>query len=107
MPLLRQRGPEVGYVQSWFWPQRGNSFEKSPGESPDEAYEIGMQFKHLYLLVVFWPNPNSTFMLMPFHTPDLPITVPTWPVFPGRIQVGAGPVDMLVGFTNWLMAWNR
>lgn len=95
------------YVQSWFWPQWGRPYEKSPGESPDDAYKIGMQFKHLYLLVVFWPNPNSTFMLMPFHTPVVPITGPPWPVFSGRVPVGSGPIDTLVGFTNWLMAWNQ
>jgi hypothetical protein len=96
----------TGYIQSGFWPQRGQPYEKVSGESPDEAYKIGMQFKHLYLLVAFWPNPNSMFMLMPFHTPILPLTVPDWPAFPGGIKVGNGPIDRLAGFTNWLMAWN-
>ena len=95
---------QSAYFQSGFWPQLSELKEKHFNETPDGAYKIGLQFRHLYLLAAFWPNVKSALTLFKgLHVPIFPTAQDPWPDYSiGDPIVGDGPVDRLAVFTKWL-----
>jgi len=68
-----------------------------------ESYKIGLQFRHLYLLTAFWPNPNWLLMLAKgIHIPLFSLLQNRWPNYQAEPEVGDGPVDQLALFCNSL-----
>jgi hypothetical protein len=92
-----------GYIQTGQWPQLAPPDVAIDRETPRDAYKIGLQFRHLYLLVAFWPNPSA--LLYPkkdLHIPLLP--GPSRPDVNHTLDLimGSGPIDRLAAFTNSL-----
>lgn len=90
---------QSAYIQVGFWPQ--TPVERF-AETPDEAYKIGLQFRYLYLLTAFWPNPKSVLMLIEnLHTVIFPVGDGS-PTYALGLEVGDGPVEKLAAFCKWL-----
>ena len=93
----------TSYVQTWFWPQVGTALVKENGESPDEAYKLGLQLRHLYLLVAYWPVPTSELALVRGeHVPIHPAEPREWWTYDAVLPVGDGEIDRLLTFCNAL-----
>jgi hypothetical protein len=76
---------------------------KVPDEPPAEAYKIGLQFRHLYLLTAFWPDPKSVLTLLKgVHVPILLTGQDPVPDYSKDFPVGDGPIDELAEFCKWL-----
>src|ERR1044072_5362008 len=94
---------ESAYFQSGFWPQLSKPEKKHFEGTPDEAYKVGLQFRHLYLLTAFWPNPRSILTVVKdLHIPILPAGQDGLPDYSLDLTVGDGPVDRIALFTKWL-----
>jgi hypothetical protein len=92
-----------GYVQSGFWPQLAGVEVTPNGETPADAYKIGLQYRSLYLLVAFWPNLHSLFTrVQDMHLRLLPSGNSTEEEYLPEMVIGKGPVDRLAAFTNSL-----
>jgi len=94
---------QSAYFQTGFWPQLSKLEEQRFDGIPDEAYKVGLQFRHLYLLTAFWPNPMSVLTLVKdLHIPIFPVEQDGLPDYPLDLAVGDGPVDQLALLTKWL-----
>jgi hypothetical protein len=64
----------ISFIQIGYWPQiirEGGARRDS--SSPEDAYKIAIQYRHLNLLVAYWPHEPSQFAIAAgFH-------VPVWP----------------------------
>jgi hypothetical protein len=70
-------------LQRDYWPQISvtSSPEPSP-TSPPDAYKLGVQFKHLYLCVIYWPGSDPRYALAAgLHVPIWPATALLWPSY--------------------------
>ena len=93
----------TSYVQTGHWPQFGTMEAAPTVETPESAYKIALQVRHLYLLIAFWPNPTSEFTLVSDqHVPLHPATQAQWPNYSPDLTIGDGPIDRLAVFANWL-----
>lgn len=91
------------YLLSAHWPQFCKPEMKVPDGTPAEAYKIGLQFRHLYLLTAFWPNPDSLLTLAKgLHIPVIPASQGQWPDYSTDTTVGEGPIDHLIVFCKTL-----
>jgi len=63
------------YLQTVAWPQA--SVLPVGSESPPDSYKVALQFKKLYLLTAFWPDPRVHYRCLPSHFPVWPIADPT------------------------------
>jgi hypothetical protein len=96
------------YYQRRHWPQFCNLEIEVPAESPREAYKIGLQFRHLYLLVAFWPNTECAFTrVLGTHLPVFPRRAEPQPVYLKYLRLGNGLIDQLAEFCNWLAITHR
>ena len=91
------------YFLTGHWPQFMPSNQDFSDQTPAEAYKIGLQFRHVYLLAAFWPDQKSLFTL----AKGLEISVITanqadWPTYSADFTVGDGPVDRLALFCKTL-----
>src|SRR2546426_3397610 len=95
---------QSAYFQPGFWPQFSKPTENRFDETPQEAYKVGLQFRHLYLLTAFWPNQKSVLTLAKdLHIPIFPPGHDGWPDYSiDDLTAGDGPVDQLALFTKWL-----
>lgn len=94
---------QSAYFQPGFWAQLSKIKEKCLVGTPDEAYKVGLQFRHLYLLTAFWPNPRSVLTLVEdLHIPIFPVGQDGLPHYSIDLTVGDGPLDQLALFTKWL-----
>ena len=64
-------GKPSSYVQTGRWPQAA-PLDKAV-ETPVGSYKVGLQFRHLYLLVAYWPDAHSRFLIRPWYFPLWPI----------------------------------
>ncbi|MGE3843816.1 MAG: hypothetical protein AB7I50_19765 [Vicinamibacterales bacterium] len=81
----------TSYLQSGRW-----AHVKLKGIEPQPdplAYKITLQFKHLYLVTAYWPEPEVQFVLAPFHLLIWPIATKRGPVWPGMFPLDA-PIHM-------------
>ena len=46
----------TAYVQTGHWPQLAGAETAETHNTPASAYKVALQFRHLYLLVAFWPH---------------------------------------------------
>ncbi len=91
------------YLQRGHWPQFCKPEMKIPDEPPVEAYKIGLQFRHLYLLTAFWPSQKSLFTLARgLHIPVISTSQEEWPDYSTDLTVGEGLLDQLDLFCNSL-----
>ena len=91
------------YYQRGHWPHLCKPRMKVPDEPPAEAYKIGLQFRHLYLLTAFWPDPKCALTLLKgLHIPIFPTGQDPLPDYSKDIPVGDGPIDQLAEFCKWL-----
>jgi hypothetical protein len=91
------------YYQRGHWPRLCKPEMKVSAEPPAEAYKVGIQFRHLYLLTAFWPDPKSVLTLAKgVHVPILLTGQDQLPDYPKDLAVGDGPIDQLAEFCNWL-----
>ena len=89
------------YYQRRHWPQFCKPEIEVPAESPGEAYKIGLQFRHLYLLVAFWPNTECAFTrVLGTHLPIFPRHAEPQPVYLKYLRLGNGSLDQLAKFCN-------
>lgn len=70
-------------------------------EVAQASYKIGLQFRHLYLLVAFWPESTLFTIARGLHVPVFPRSRP-WAKYSGEFVVGDGAVDQLAAFTRSL-----
>lgn len=97
-----------GYIQTGQWPQLIRPNVAGDGQTPRDAYKIGLQFRHLYLLVAFWPDPSSLFIpVRNLHIPLLPGRSDSDVNFTAELTVGSGPIDRLIVFANSLGVQHR
>lgn len=91
------------YVQTGHWPQFSKPGVEPSGGTPDEAYKLGLQFRHLYFLTAFWPNPKSVLTLVKaLHIPVFPVSQNSWPDYSIDLTFGEGPIDQLALFAKCL-----
>lgn len=93
-----------GYIQTGAWPQAG------PNEPASimGAHKVGLQFRHLYLLVAFWPNPTSVLTRIPgVHIRLMPGPEAPDAEYPLAVQLGSTPIAILEAFTNGLGVLHR
>jgi hypothetical protein len=94
------------YFLTRYWPYLSTHPVEIPAEVAQASYKIGLQFRHLYLLIAFWPNPRSVFMLAKgLHTPVFSQPKCSWPKYSVDFTVGNSPVDQLVVFCRSLALW--
>jgi hypothetical protein len=97
---------QSGYFLTRYWPYLSNHTVGIPAEVAQSSYKIGLQFRHLNLLVAFWPNPRSVFILARgLHTPVFPQPKYPQPKYSANFTVGDGPVDQLAVFCRSLALW--
>jgi len=89
-----QRPFEVpkSFLQLGFWPQIIRRNSPAASEWPDDAYKVGLQYQHLYLLVAFWPHqPFHYTVAAGWQNPILrgPMPMPAY-VSPFDVTVGPG-----------------
>ncbi len=95
-----------GYIQTGHWPQFAGTETAENVETPSNAYKVGLQFRSLYLLVAFWPNSTSVLTrVKDMHVRLIP-PGPDGPEYEIQLGVGAGPIDRLATFANWLGVWD-
>lgn len=90
------------YIQTGHWPQLCPQEMPDGVETPAAAYKIGLQYRNLYLVVAFWPDPMSVLARATrMHVRVFPLDAPDfeWGV---RIPEIAGPIGRLKVFTEWL-----
>jgi hypothetical protein len=106
--VFAMQGPYVqptAYYQTGCWPHIGGQATGQAASTAPEAYKVGLQFRALYLLVAFWPDPMSS--LIPHKDMHLQLL----PLGPGDawyrvpIHVGSGRIDRLAAFANSLAVW--
>jgi hypothetical protein len=91
-----------GYVQTGHWPQLCPNPRPDGVATPGEAYKVGLQYRNLYLLVAFWPDPNSTLTrAVGMHLRLFPLDGPD-PEYEFPIPKGEGPIHRIKVFTEWL-----
>jgi hypothetical protein len=76
----------------------------SPGSTavPLDAYKVGLQFRHLYLLVAFW-SPSAQFCVAEnVHVPIWSVAQRSWRPNPQQFPLRANPVGMLAQFADSL-----
>lgn len=96
-----------GYFITRQWPYFAKSQVKPSRELTGQSYKIGLQFRHLYLLTAFWPDPNWLLMLSSgTHIPLFSSLQCSWPEYQPVPEVGDGPVDRLALFCNSLAILN-
>ena len=98
----------TGYYQAGTWPHFQPPAElvadvigKASG-----SYKVGLQFRHLYLLTAFWPNPSVEIVLrQDMHLPVWPMKTAPWTVWSADyISTTDHAIGLLVDFTNTLAA---
>jgi hypothetical protein len=57
--MLSDYSRQSSYLQTGHWPQFTVNERPNGVDTPREAYKIALQYRRLYLLVAFWPNPLS------------------------------------------------
>jgi len=91
------------YFQRGHWPQFFKPELKVPDEPPAKAYKIGLQFRHLYLLTAFWPDPKcAVTLLKDLHIPIFPTGQDPLPEYSRDLPIGDGLIDQLAEFCKWL-----
>jgi hypothetical protein len=95
---------QSAYVQTDHWPQFAVSTETPSSQSPGAAYKIGLQFRHLYLLVAFWPLHGAAFAGVQgmHHQIFPPRTGAHVLAYDASFSIGDGPIDRLKAFADWL-----
>jgi hypothetical protein len=88
-----------GYIQTGAWPQLG----VSEPASIKGAHKVGLQFRHLYLLIALWPDPTSVLTRIPgVHTRLMPGPEAPDAEYPMAAELGSSPIAILEAFTNGL-----
>ncbi len=90
------------YIQTGHWPQLCTREMPNGVETPAAAYKIGLQYRNLYLVVAFWPEPTSVLTraagmhvrLFPLDAPDF-----EWAFL---VPEEEGAIGRLKIFTEWL-----
>jgi hypothetical protein len=96
-------GRPSSYIQTGHWPQLALPPQTPPSETPAGAYKIGLQFRHLYLLVAFWPTEPVAFTLVrAMHRRLFPAADGPDPDYSPTLVICDGPVDRLKAFADWL-----
>jgi hypothetical protein len=86
------------YLVAPVWPQA-----KRTDEIPADAYKIVIQFRHLYLLVAFWPNRKSIFLVLKrLHIRLWPAEERDGDYDAEVIVIPPGPVSRSLAFGNAL-----
>ena len=93
---------QSSYLQTGHWPQFTVNERPNGVETPAEAYKIVLQYRRLYLLVAFWPNPHS--VLARLKGMHIRIWAPgdhdeEWEY---QLPVLAGELGLLKTFADWL-----
>lgn len=66
------------------------------GEVPRDAYKLGLQFKHLYLITAFWPKTNVQYSVAEhFHVPIWPIRKRPWGLWQSNLTLSNDSVAAL------------
>jgi|SRR5882672_381726 len=91
------------YLLSGCWPQCCQVERQRFTRTPNDAYKIGLQFRNLYLLTAFWPDPASLLTVAeglhhPIFPPQDSLEYRPFDDF----TVDEGPIAQLQMFTNWL-----
>ena len=96
--MLSDFKKQNGYFLARHWPYFGRR-GIIPIEVAQVSYKISLQFRHLYLLVAFWPE-SALFT----RARGLHIAISTRPALAkyGEFVVGDGPVDQLAVFCRSL-----
>ena len=95
------------YIQAGTWTQFAKASPGAGAEIPSDAYKVGLQYRHLYLLVAFWPNRTSHLTrARGLHIRLTPAGRSGDPDYPIEFKVGTGPIDRLAGFANGLAVWH-
>jgi hypothetical protein len=81
----------TSYLQSGRWAH--GKLKGVPPQPDPFAYKITLQFKHLYLVTAYWPNPSTQFVLAPFHLLIWPLATERGPVWHGMFPLDA-PIHM-------------
>jgi hypothetical protein len=98
--MLSDFKKQNGYFLARQWPYFGRR-GGIPIEVAQASYKIGLQFRHLYFLVAYWPEPALFAMATGLHIPIFPRSRP-WRKYSGEFVVGDGPVDQLAVFCRSL-----
>jgi hypothetical protein len=98
--MLSDFKKQTGYFLARYWPTFGRRIS-IPIEVAQVSYKIGLQFRHLYLLVAFWPESALFTIARGLHIPVFPPGRP-WAKYSGEFVVGDGPVDQLALFSRAL-----
>ena len=98
--MLSDFKKQTGYFLARHWPYFGRRVS-IPIEVAQVSYKIGLQFRHLYLLVAFWPESALFTIARGLHIPVFPPGRP-WAKYSGEVVVGDGAVDQLAVFTRSL-----
>jgi hypothetical protein len=96
---------KTAYYQSGTWPHFEpptelvlNVVQKAAG-----SYKIGLQFKYLYLLTVFWPEPSAEIVLTAgVHIPIWPMKSDPWTVWSYEGPATDHVIGKLIDFTDSL-----
>ena len=98
--MLSDFKKQTGYFLARYWPTFGRRV-RIPIEVAQVSYKIGLQFRHLYLLVAFWPESALFTIASGLHIPVFPPGRP-WAKYSGEFVIGNGPVDQLALFSRAL-----
>jgi hypothetical protein len=91
----------ISYYQRGFWRRFYGIGGNVPNAAPREAYKIGLQLRHLYMLAAFWPDAKSALTVVKnLHIPIFP-GEQQWPAYAIKPQGNGDPED-LASFVNSL-----
>ena len=91
----------------WFHAAPPPAEPPSVGEVPRDAYKLGLQFKHLYLVTAFWPKFNTQYALAHnIHVPIWPIRKQPWDVWPANLILSTDSVAALAELMQSLLLFH-
>lgn len=80
----------ASFLQEAYWPQLLPPTVEKLVSTPDDAYKIGVQYKHIYFVVAYWPQqPNILAIPAGIHIPIWPRRR-FWPCYVNTSRIGFG-----------------
>ncbi len=91
------------HVQVGYWPQLAGVTALPNGAPPDDAFKLGLQYGHLYLLVSYWPGGATTFVLeRDVHVPLYPPEITAWASYAFAVPWSDNETGRLLSFCRTL-----